>query len=199
MVKHKRHQRALSIRDIRRRYCNGVRQALRIDHNMAFDSRNLFASVVALAFRAVRILDTLRINDAKRRLLAAPKADADRANLIFLMPAPADSVLLPMASHSICENTSTPQPISGNRSAASAIGIRFSIRTARRKIFRRDRFALASSFCAHSPGSAAPFQTARGSRRLGILFSSLQFTHFFTTWQKDRKQALRFSGTTASA
>ncbi len=131
---------------------------MRIDHDMAFDSRDLFAGVVALAFRAVRIFDTLRIDDAKRRLLAAPKADAGRANLIFLMSAPADSVLLPMASHSICENTSTPQPISGNRSAASATGICFSVRTARRKIFRRDRFALASSFCAHSPGSAALFK-----------------------------------------
>ena len=192
MVKHKRHQRTFSIRYIRRRYCNGMRQALRIDHNMALDSRNLFASVVALAFRAVRIFDALRINDAKRRLLVAPKADAGRANLIFLTPALADSILLPLALHSICENTNTPPPISGNRSAAFAIDIHFSVRTARRKIFRRDRFALASSFCAHSPKSAEPFQTARGLHRLGRLFSSRQFTRLFTAWQKDRKQALTY-------
>jgi len=166
-------------------------QSLRINHNVALNPRNFFASVVSFAFRAIRILDALRINDAKRRLLVAPKADARRANRIFLMPAPAGSIHLPKASYSICGNTNTPRPISENRSATSATGNRSSTRTVRRKILRIDRFALASSFFARFPVARALFQIVLDSRRLGILFSCIQFTHFWDEWQKDRKQALR--------
>ena len=190
-MKHKRHQCAFSIRHIRRRHGNGVRQALRIDHNMALDPRNLFASVVPFAFRTIAILDALRINDAKRRLLVAPKADAGRANRIFLMPAPAGSIHLPTAAYSICGNTNTPRPISGNRSATSAIGNRFSAHTIPRKIFRIDRFSLASSSFARFPVAHALFQIALDSRRSGILVSCIQFTHLLDEWQKDRKQVLR--------
>ena len=166
-------------------------QPLRINHNVALNSRNFFASVVSFAFRAIRILDALRINDAKRRLLVAPKADARRANRIFLMPAPAGSIHLPKASYSIFGNTNTPRPISENRSATSATGNRSSTRTVRRKILRIDRFALASSFFARFPVARALFQIVLDSRRLGILFSCIQFTHFWDEWQKDRKQALK--------
>ena len=107
-MKHKRHQRAFSIRYIRRRHSNGVWQPLRIDHNVTLDPRNLFAGIVPFAFRAIGILDALRINDAKRRLLVAPKADAGRANLIFLTPAPAGLTHLPMSSHSSGKSTNTP-------------------------------------------------------------------------------------------
>ena len=189
-MKHKRHQRAFAIRHIRRRHRNGVWQPLRIDHNVALDSRNLFAGIVPFAFRAIGILDALRINDAKRRLLVAPKADAGRANRIFLMPAPAGSIPLPTASYSICGNTNTPRPISGNRSATSATGNRFSAHTTPRKIFRINRFALASSSFVRFPGALALFQIALDSRRLGRLVSCIQFTHLLDDWQKDREQAL---------
>ena len=167
-----------------------MRQPLRVDHDMTLDSRNLFAGVVPFAFGAIGILDALRINDAKCRLLVAPKADAGRANRIFLMPAPAGSIHLPTASCSICGNTNTPRPISGNRSATSATGNRSSIHTARRKILHIDRFALASSFSARFPVAHALFQIALDSRRLGILVSCIQFTHLLDHWQKDRKQVL---------
>ena len=165
-------------------------QSLRINHNVALNPRNFFACVVSFAFRAIRILDALRINDAKRRLLVAPKADAGRANRIFLMPAPAGSIHLPKASYSIYGNTNTLRPISENRSATSATGNRSSTRTERRKILRIDRFALASSFSARFPAARALFQIALDSRRLDILFSCIQFTHLLDEWQKDRKQAL---------
>jgi len=189
-VKHKRHQCAFSICHICRRHCDSMWQPLRINHNVALNSRNFFASVVSFAFRAIRILDALRINDAKRRLLVAPKADARRANRIFLMPAPAGSIHLPKASYSIFGNTNTPRPISENRSATSATGNRSSTRTERRKILRIDRFSLVSSFSARFPVAHALFQIVLDSRRLGILFSCIQFTHLLDEWQKDRKQAL---------
>ena len=80
-MKHKRHQRAFAIRHIRRRHRNGVWQPLRIDHNVALDTRNLFTRIVSFVFRAVCIFDTLCVNDAKRRFLFVSKADAGRANL----------------------------------------------------------------------------------------------------------------------
>jgi hypothetical protein len=176
-VKHKRHQCAFSIRHIRRRHSNGVRQPLRIDHNVALDPRNLFAGVVPFALRAIGILDALRINDAKRRLLVASKADAGRANRIFLVPAPAGSIHLPTAAYSICGNTNTPRPILGNRSATFATGNHFSAHTIPRKIFRIDRFALALSSSARFPIAHALFQIALDSRRSGILVSYIQFMH----------------------
>ena len=101
---------AAPIRYIRRRHSDGMRQTLRIDHNVALDTRNLFTRIVSFVFRAVCIFDTLCVNNAKPRLLFASKADAGRANLIFLMPAPAGSIHLLMALYSICENTNTPLP-----------------------------------------------------------------------------------------
>ena len=188
---HEGRQRATPIRHICRRHGNRMRQTLRINYNVALDTRNLFTCVVSFVFRTVCILDTLRINDTKRRLLVAPKAGAGRANLIFLMPAPAGSIHLPTALHSIYENTNTPRPISENRSVAFATDTRFSARTTPHKIFRISRFFLAWSSSALFPVFLGSFQTVRGLHRLGILFSSNHFTILFGIWQKDRKQVLR--------
>jgi hypothetical protein len=49
---------------------------------------------------------------------------------------------------------------------------------------------LVSSFSARFPVAHALFQIVLDSRRLGILFSCIQFTHLLDEWQKDRKQAL---------
>jgi len=77
-------QRATSICHICGRHSNSVRQTLRIDCNMTLNSRYLFAGVISFALGAVGIFYALRINDAKRRLFFAAKADAGRANRIFL-------------------------------------------------------------------------------------------------------------------
>jgi hypothetical protein len=163
---------------------NGMRQPLCIHHNMALDSRYLFPSVISFAFRAICILDALCINDAKRRLFFATKADADRANLIFLMPAPAGLTRLPPPSHSSGKNTHTPYSIWGIRWAAFATGNRFSIHTKRRRTLHTNRFFAASSFFARFPEFRESFQTGPDLCRLDILFSSLQFTHLLAVWQK---------------
>ena len=105
---HERSQRPFSIRHICSRHSNGVWQALCVDCDVALYSRYLLAGVIPLVLRGVRILDALCINDAKRRLFFATKADAGRANLIFLTPAPAGLTHLPMSSHSSGKSTNTP-------------------------------------------------------------------------------------------
>lgn len=56
---------------------------------MALDARYFFTRVITLVFCSVRISHALRINDHEGGVLAPSTADADRANHIFLMPAPA--------------------------------------------------------------------------------------------------------------
>jgi len=188
---HECRQRTTPIRHICCRHRNRVWQPLCINRNMALNSRHLFACVISFALRCVGIFYALCINDAKRRLFFAAKADAGRANHIFLMPAPAGLTHLQPAWRSSGKNTNTRCSNSDIHSGAFATGSRFSIRTELRKILRKDRFALASSFSGRSPRWSEPFQIVRDSRRLGILFSSGQFTHLFAVWQKDRKQVLR--------
>ena len=121
-----RSQRAFSIRYLCRGNGNGIGQTLGIDHNMALDPRYFLAGVIAFFLCRIGILYALRINDAKGGLLAAPTVGADRANLIFLMPAPAGLILLPMACHSTGKNTNTRYSREENHWAAFAIGSRFS-------------------------------------------------------------------------
>lgn len=116
-------QRPIAIRHLRRGHADRMGQALRIDHDMALDARNFLAGVVAFVPRAVGILHALRINDAKTRLDVAPLFDTGRANLIFLKPAPAGSILLHRA-RSTAQNRSVRCAISENRSVACAIGSR---------------------------------------------------------------------------
>jgi hypothetical protein len=65
-------------------------QALGIDNNMAIDTEDLFAGAITSAVCTVGVFDTLCINDAKTRSGVAPLPSTGLANLIFLMPAPAD-------------------------------------------------------------------------------------------------------------
>ena len=89
---------------------------------MTLDARYFFACVVPFVLCTVCIFNALRINNAKRGFPAATMVDAGRANLIFLMPAPAGLILFPMAWHSTDKNTCTPYAISENHSVTSAIG-----------------------------------------------------------------------------
>jgi len=78
-----------AIRHIGGCHCDGVRQSLCIDANVALDARDLLACVIALESSCLRVLDALRIHDQQRRLCVASQFLAGRANLIFLKPAPA--------------------------------------------------------------------------------------------------------------
>ena len=66
-----------------------MRQALSVDRDMTFDARDFLPRVVPFTFRAIGILDALRINNAKACFGVPPLLDTGRANLIFLTPAPA--------------------------------------------------------------------------------------------------------------
>jgi hypothetical protein len=64
-------------------------QTLGVYGNVALDTRDLFACVIALVICTVGIFYALRINDQKACQGVAPLFHAGRANLIFLKPAPA--------------------------------------------------------------------------------------------------------------
>lgn len=83
---------------------------LSIHGDMTLNPRNLFPCVIPLMVCRVRVLDTLRINDAKRGLLVAARVYTGRANLIFLMPAQASWRLLPQAIRSIAESIRAHHP-----------------------------------------------------------------------------------------
>ena len=81
-------QRAVAIGHIGRGDRDSMRQALRIDGDVALDAGNFFARAVALLLRAVGVLHALRINDQEAGHAVASLLDTGRANLIFLMPVP---------------------------------------------------------------------------------------------------------------
>ncbi len=76
-------------------------QSLRIDGNMAFDSTYLFARVVAFVLGGIRVFHALGINDQIAAVYAPTMFDTGRANLIFLMLAPANLIHFPTAFLSI--------------------------------------------------------------------------------------------------
>ena len=102
-------QSAVAVRYIGCGHGDGVGQALRVHGNMSLDAGNLFASIVALLFCAVGVLDALRVNDDKAGCGLAPQFLAGLANRFFLRPFPgrwfhADRVL------STWRNTNTRYP-----------------------------------------------------------------------------------------
>lgn len=98
---------------------------LSIHGDMTLNPRNLFPGVIPLMLCRVRVLDTLRINDAKRGLLVATRVYTGRANLIFLMPAQASWSLLPQEVRSIAGSIRAPCATSENHAGSSATDIRF--------------------------------------------------------------------------
>ena len=83
-----RRQSPLVVRHLGRGYRNGMRKTLPIHHDVALDSTDLFACVIALERCCVRVLHALRVNNQDRRAGVARQSHAGRANLIFLKPAP---------------------------------------------------------------------------------------------------------------
>jgi hypothetical protein len=117
------HERPLTIRNISGGDDYRMGQALRINHNMALDAGHFFTGIITFAAGAIRILDALCINDAETRLGVAPLSGMGLANLIFLMPAPADWCRL-QVFRSTVQNNDGPYVISENRSATCATGSR---------------------------------------------------------------------------
>ncbi len=128
---------AFAIGYLRRRHRNGMRQPLRIDRDMAFDARYFLASVITLLTRRVRVLHALRVHDQERAVSVAPLFLAGRANLIFLMPAPARLHRAGRA-HSIYANRRTHSAIWEIRQAGTSIGNRCAADTAPHRIPRID-------------------------------------------------------------
>lgn len=58
-------QSAFAVDDIGRRDGDGVEKALRIDGDVALDSRDFLPAVATLFARAIRVLDALRVDDQK--------------------------------------------------------------------------------------------------------------------------------------
>lgn len=95
---------------------------------MPLDTKDFLASIITFVFGAIGIFYALGINDAKAGFDVASLSGICRANLIFLMPVPADRLCL-LASRSKAKNNYVP----------SAIGNRFSINTAPHKTHRTNQ------------------------------------------------------------
>jgi len=73
---------------IGRRNGDCMGQGLGILRNVALDSRNFFASIVALLASTIGVLDALCVDDQKLRRGFAPLSCTSLADHIFLKPAP---------------------------------------------------------------------------------------------------------------
>jgi len=74
--------------DVGGRDVNRVREALRIDGEMAFDARDQLPPIIAFLFGGIRVLDALRINDDEAGLFGPTIALSHRASHIFLRHLP---------------------------------------------------------------------------------------------------------------
>jgi hypothetical protein len=125
---------------------------------MPLDTRDFLTRIIAFVFSAIGIFDTLGINDAKTRFDVASLFASNLTNLIFLMPAPADSLCL-LLSHSTAKNNDVPFAISENHSATSAIDNHFSVSTAPHKTHRINQPGVVASSYAHFPITLESVQT----------------------------------------
>ena len=123
LVAAKRCECARSVGDIRGGDVNRMRQALRIDREMALDTRYLLAAIVAFLFRGIRVLHTLSVNDDEAGGFGPPTVLSHRANHIFLRPPPRGCGHAPVV-HSIAGSSCNTYAISETLAAPSAIGSR---------------------------------------------------------------------------
>ena len=78
---------AVPVRHIRRGHGEGVRQALRVHRDVTLDAGdNCSTTSIALFFRRVGVLHTLRVNDQEAGRGVAPRFGAGLANGFFLGP-----------------------------------------------------------------------------------------------------------------
>ena len=123
----------VTVSHFRCRHRNGMRQPQGINSDMALDARHLLAGVIAFLVSRVRILHTLRVHNQERAASVAPLFLSGRANLIFLMPAPARSRRAGQA-HSICANRHIHSAIWETLWAKISTGNQYAADTAQHKI-----------------------------------------------------------------
>ncbi len=81
-------QGAIAVGHVGGRDGDRVRQALRVDRDVALDAGDLLARVIALPAGRVGVLHALRVHDQEAGQALAPLFDAGLANRFFLAPAP---------------------------------------------------------------------------------------------------------------
>ena len=124
LVKHR--QSPSPVGDVRGGHVDRMGQPLSIHRDVAFDSRHLLPSVIALLLGAVRVLDALGVHDAEAGLLFPTIASPGCANPFFLKLAPEWTLAPGQAARSIAGNTCSRCPNWGSPQGASATGTRFS-------------------------------------------------------------------------
>ena len=148
----KRLQGTRAIRHFGSRHCHRMRQPLAVHCNMALDSTDFFACIIAFQACRVSILDTLRVHDQERAAGVAPQFLSGRANLIFLKLAQAGS--LPRLAHSKSSSTSEPYATWENHWAKLATGSPSAVGIALRRKPRTNPSRAGPSSYAHSPEAA---------------------------------------------
>lgn len=97
LMPHKCSQCPFSICNVGYRHGKSMGEPLCINGDMALDPRYFFTRIVAFGFGSIRVLYTLCVNDQKGAVFVPTMFDTGRANLIFLRPAPANSIHFPTA------------------------------------------------------------------------------------------------------
>jgi len=167
-------------------------QALRSHCQMTFDAGDFLAGVIALELCAIGVLHTLRIQDDKATPARATKAGADRANHIFLRPAPTGLTLGQARSrspnmHKRCATwESLPAP--------SAIGSRCVTHTTPRKTPHISPLPVAGSVSALIPVTPGSSQIVPCLRHRGMLPFAYSVPSTHLTYFVDYVQALRACG-----
>ena len=140
-------QRASPIRHLRCRHPYRMRQSLRIDGDVAFDTRHLLAGVIPFVLGRIGIFHALRIDNAKRRFVCPTTAQPFFADHIFLKRLQEDWGLQTRLSYSIAENTQGLCAMGQNPQATSAMDRHSSSHTTQHKKCRTNH-ACADASCA---------------------------------------------------
>ena len=116
-------QSAIAVRYHGRRDGNRVRQTLHIDGDVALDTRDLLARIVALLPGRAGVLHALRVNDQEAGGGAPPLSGAVLANRFFLAPVPERS-RRPNRAPTTWQDKNAPFATSETRPEACATGSR---------------------------------------------------------------------------
>ena len=141
--------RSLPICNIRCGDRNGMRQALCIYGNMAFDSRNFFPTIKSLFFCRICIFNALWIYNDKACLLTANLLIARGEYLFFLTRVPTRSFHLHLL-HSRWQNRNIRCTILGNHEANSAMCNHFTAHRALHRKYHINPFDVDWFSCVHS-------------------------------------------------
>lgn len=152
------HHSAITIRDIGRRYVNGVWQALSINRDVTFNPGYFLACVIAFVLSCISIFYTLGIYNATTRLRIPTIAGTDLANQFFLRLDQAGSLHHP-SFRSISGNRHKHSSSLENHQAASSIGSRFLTDTRPHKKHHTNQSFQALFFYGRSPAMALSSQT----------------------------------------